>query len=323
MRSPLFSQAAVLSSPGRITIATRPLSEPGPGEARVRLLGCGICASNLPVWQGREWFQYPMPPGAPGHEGWGEVDALGDGVEDLAIGDRVALLSYHAYAEHDLAPADALVRLPEGLRDIPFPGEPLACAMNIWRRSDIRPGDTLAVVGVGFLGALLIQLAQASGNRTFALSRRPFSLEVADHMGADALVETGDPEAACAEIMQLTDGRGCERVIEAAGLQSTLTLAGQLVAQGGRLVIAGYHQDGPRQVDMQRWNWLGIDVVNAHERDPSRYISGMREAVAAVRSGRLDPIPLYTHEFTLGRLSEGFRCLGERPAGFVKGLLRL
>ncbi len=81
----------------------------------MRLAGCGICASNLPVWQGRDWFDYPLSPGAPGHEGWGEIDALGEGVEALAVGDAVAMLSYHAYAEHDLARANALVRLPARL----------------------------------------------------------------------------------------------------------------------------------------------------------------------------------------------------------------
>ena len=78
---------------------------------------------------------------------------------------------------------------------------------------------------------------------------------------------------------ELTDGRWCERVIEAVGLQWPLDLAGELTGERGRLVIAGYHQDGPRQVNMQLWNWRGIDVINAHERDPQRYVDGMRAAV--------------------------------------------
>ena len=66
---------------------------------------------------------------------------------------------------------------------------------------------------------------------------------------------------------QITAGRLCERVIEAVGKQWPLDLAGELVGYGGKLIIAGYHQDGPRQVNMQSWNWKGIDVINAHERD--------------------------------------------------------
>ncbi|MDN8878235.1 alcohol dehydrogenase catalytic domain-containing protein, partial [Staphylococcus aureus] len=79
--------------------------------------------------------------GSLGHEGWGVVDALGDGVTGLKVGDRIAALSYKAYAEYDLAAADAVVRLPDSLAGQPFPGEPLGCAMNIFRRSDIRAGQ--------------------------------------------------------------------------------------------------------------------------------------------------------------------------------------
>ena len=58
-------------------------------------------------------------------------------------------------------------------------------------------------------------------------------------------------------------------------------------------MIAGYHQDGPRQVNMQLWNWRGLDVINAHERDPAVYVQGIREAVEAVAAGRLDPAALH------------------------------
>jgi threonine dehydrogenase-like Zn-dependent dehydrogenase len=86
-------------------------------------------------------------------------------------------------------------------------------------------------------------------------------------------------------------------------------------------VIAGYHQDGPRQINMQLWNWRGIDVINAHERDPKAYIRGIREAVEAVSSGRLDPMPFLTHEFELERLSEALDATRDRPEGFLKALV--
>jgi threonine dehydrogenase-like Zn-dependent dehydrogenase len=119
----------------------------------------------------------------------------------------------------------------------------------------------------------------------------------------------------------LTKGRGCERVIEAVGRQDTLDLASALVAERGVLVVAGYHQDGPRQVDMQQWNWKGIDVVNAHERDPRAYVRGMREALEAVSSGVLDPLPLLTHRYPLDGLGRALDDAARRPAGFVKGIL--
>src|SRR5207249_4812361 len=98
----------------------------------------GVCGSNLPSWEGRSWFQYPFPAGAPGHEGWGEIDAVGPKVSKASIGDRVALLSYNAYAEYDVASQDTVVRLPSALAKKPFPGEPLACAVNVFRRCQIE-----------------------------------------------------------------------------------------------------------------------------------------------------------------------------------------
>src|SRR5256886_6784157 len=107
--------AAVMAAPFEARIEKVPIPVPGPDSVRVRLEGCGVCGSNLPVWEGRPWFRYPLEPGTPGHEGWGVIDSLGEGVRDFAIGDRVALLSGHAYAQHDFATPDALVKLPRQL----------------------------------------------------------------------------------------------------------------------------------------------------------------------------------------------------------------
>jgi len=115
----------------------------------------------------------------------------------------------------------------------------------------------------------------------------------------------------------------CERVIECVGYQWPLDLAGELVGFGGKLVVAGYHQDGPRQVNMQMWNWKGIDVISAHERDPAVNLRGLREAVDAVASGRLDPSPLYTHRYTLDQLDEALDATRDKPDGFVKALVTL
>jgi threonine dehydrogenase-like Zn-dependent dehydrogenase len=110
-------------------------------------------------------------------------------------------------------------------------------------------------------------------------------------------------------------------VIEATGKQWPLDLAGELVKTRGRLVVAGYHQDGPRQVNMQLWNWKGIDVINAHERDSSVYVSGMRKAIESARVSALDVQPLFTHRYSLGQLGDAMAATSDRPAGFVKALV--
>ena len=310
-------RSAVIRRGGRVEMVDVALPEPGPREIRVALEGCGMCGSDLPVWEGRSWFEYPREPGAPGHEGWGRVDAAGEEVTAPAVGDRVAILGYRSYADYDVVPADRAVVLPSQLDDQPFPGEPLACAVNAFERAGVAAGDTVAVVGVGFLGGLLVALAVSVGARVIAISRRPTARDAARRMGAQDQFTLDDSILPRVEAM--TAGAGCDVVIEAAGAQASLDLCGPLTRERGRLVIAGFHQDGPRQVDMQLWNWRGLDVVNAHERDPEVYIRGLRRAAQLVADGAIDPRPLYSHEVRLGRLGEAFRDDARPPPGLSQG----
>jgi threonine dehydrogenase-like Zn-dependent dehydrogenase len=314
-------RAAQVLGPGKVELVDLPLPVPAEDEVRVRLEGCGVCASNLAPWAGPDWMEFPTSPGGLGHEGWGRVEAVGARVHDLRPGDRVALLGQASYASHDLVKAADAVLLPPALDGLPFPGEAFACAMNILRRSAIVPGDRVAVVGVGFIGAALTRLAAGQGAEVLALSRSEGARVLARRMGAARTFDAADP-GVIREVRDLTGGRLCDVVIEAVGSQDALDLAGELVAEGGRLVIAGYHQDGPRQVDMQQWNWRGIDVVNAHERSPETYRRGLREAVQAVVAGRLDPQALVTHVFPLDRLGDALDAARDKPEGFVKAWVR-
>lgn len=314
-------RAAVVVDPGKMILSEVEIPEPKPGEVRVRIEGCGVCHSNLPPWEGRPWFSYPMEPGMLGHEAWGRIDAIGEGVTELVAGQRVAMLSGHAYAEYDAAPASDVVPLPASLDDSPFPGEPLGCAMNIFRRSGVRPGQTVSIIGIGFLGALLTRLASVNGARVIAVSRRQFSLDLARSMGADETIRMDDHWKIIDRVKGVTDGALCDVSIEAVGQQWPLDLAGELTREMGRLIVAGYHQDGPRQVNMQLWNWRGLDVINAHERDQRVYVQGIRAAADAVSTGMIDPRPLYTHRFPLERLPEALDMTRDRPEGFLKALV--
>lgn len=320
---PAKMNAAVVTCPGSIRIEEVDIPQPGTAEVRVQLEGCGVCASNLPPWEGRPWFNYPMQPGWLGHEGWGIVDAVGPEVTDWQPGDRVAMLSQKAYAEYDVAPADALVRLPQSVAGLPFPGEPLGCAMNILRRSEINSGDCVAIIGIGFLGALLTSLAWKRGASVIAISRRDYSLWLARSLGAADATALDDHWRIIDHVRSLTGGRMCDVTIEAVGQQWPLDLAAELTRERGRMIVAGYHQDGTRQVNMQLWNWRGLDVINAHERETSVYVNGIRAAVDAVADGTLDPTPLYTHSFSLDRLGDALNATRDRPDGFVKALIRL
>lgn len=315
--------AAVLTKPKTIEVQHVQFPQIKDDEVKIKVQGCGICASSIPLWEGREWFSYPTEPGSPGHEGWGVVEKAGDQITDLNAGDRVAFLSYHAYAEYDSANRNSLVKLPPGLHDKPFPGEPLGCAMNIFERSDISRGDTVAIIGTGFLGTLLCQLVKHKGAKVIAISRRQYSLDFAKQFGADESVPLTATWEVSNKVAEITHNAFCNRVIEATGKQEAIDIATEIVSEGGKIIIAGYHQDGLRQVNFQKWNWKGIDVINAHERDPKKYLTGMQKAVEAVSAGIITPDSLYTDVLSLNELNKGFEMTATRPDGFMKAIIQL
>jgi NADPH2:quinone reductase len=305
--------AAVLESPRRVALQRVAAPAPGAGEVLIRLAGGGICGSELALWEGREWFSYPRAPGEPGHEGWGTIEAVGPGGDALREGARVAFIGSGAHAELAVVKADHCVVLDDlAAAGEPFPGEPLACAVNAFRRSGVGEGDRVAVVGAGFLGLLLVQLCRGVAGELAVISRRDSALAVAERFGATGLWRPGDPALQAADPFDV--------VIEATGFAEPLELAARLTRVRGRLVIAGYHQDGRRSVDMQLWNWRGLDVINAHERDPAVYVEGMRQAIGAVVEGRLEPGPLLTHRFPLEEIGRAYEISVTRPEGFVKAV---
>jgi threonine dehydrogenase-like Zn-dependent dehydrogenase len=195
--------------------------------------------------------------------------------------------------------------------------------MNIFERSDIRAGDTVAVIGSGFLGALLCQLAKGKGARVIAVSKRAYSLGFAKSFGADETIPLTSTWEAANKIAEITNNQFCDRVIEATGKQEALDIATEVVCEGGKIIVAGYHQDGLRQVNLQKWNWKGIDVINAHERDPRKYLAGMQKAIDAVAGGILTPGPLFTDVLRLEELNKAFELTATRPEGFMKALIQL
>lgn len=315
--------AAVLTKPKRIEIQKVTPPQVKEDEIKIKLEGCGICASSLPLWEGRDWFSYPVEAGSPGHEGWGVVEGVGEKISSVKTGDRVAFLSFHAYAEYDIAKEGSFIKLPESLSGKPFPGEPLGCAMNIFDRSDIAAGDTVAIIGAGFLGAMLCQLAKHRGANVIAISRRTVSLDYAKRYGAGEVIPLTAAWEVSQKIAEITGNKLCNRVIEATGKQEALDVATEIVSEGGKIIIAGYHQDGLRQINMQKWNWKGVDVINAHERDPRKYLTGMQKAVQAVSEGVLTPDALYTEILPLAELNKGFELTATRPDGFMKALIKI
>ena len=210
---------------GPFEVVERDLPEPGPGQVRLKVEACGICHSDAMVKGGfLPGIQFPR---VPGHEIAGRVDAVGPGVAAWKAGDRVGV-GWHGghcftcaacrkgmfincekakvtgvthdggYADHVVVPAESVARIPESLSAVD--AGPLLCAgvttYNSLRNVGARPGDTVAVQGIGGLGHLGLQYAAKMGFRTVALSRGKDKEELARQLGAHEYVDTGAVTAA-------------------------------------------------------------------------------------------------------------------------------
>jgi threonine dehydrogenase-like Zn-dependent dehydrogenase len=291
------------------TLAVQEVEPPraADGEALVRVGGCGVCGSDLNAWHGVPGVEYPLPAGAPGHEVWGTIEALGEGTTHLHAGQLVTGLMWNGLAELATARMDHLVAVER-----PLLGEPLACAVNVVRRAGLARGARVAIVGFGYLAALIARVLPPL-TEWVAIARRPDSRDLALRLGGSAAYDfDGVPRT-------LWDSFPV--VIEAAGVQQTLDYATWLTAYGGRLVIAGYHADGPRTVNMQSWNWKGLEVSNAHERRPEVYVSALRDGLRVLAERGIDLSDLVTHSVPLERAAQAFELAEQRPPGFVKAVV--
>jgi L-iditol 2-dehydrogenase len=307
---------AVLTGPRRFAIEELPVPEIGPDEVLLRVAACGVCASELDIYQGAAGHaSYPW---RPGHEVSGVVERAGARVAAPAPGDPVAVFVTTAgYGEYVAVPAAHC--FPAG--DVPLElalGEPLACAVNAVELAGIALADDVVVVGAGFMGQLAIRLVQLRGPRRLIVAdTRDDALARAASAGATATVNPAR-EPLAERVLELTGGAGADVTIEFTGTQGALEVVGACTRMSGTLVIAGYHQGPPRQVPLADWNWNAFRIANAHFRDVATILRGLRAGMRLVSSGRLSLEGLVTHRFPLASIDEAFRTAIEKPEGFVK-----
>ncbi|REE86180.1 threonine dehydrogenase-like Zn-dependent dehydrogenase [Paenibacillus taihuensis] len=313
-------KAAAIFGPGDVRVMDIEKPEPGPGELLVEVKACGLCSSELGMWVDPN-FKTDDPIFF-GHEVSGNVVAAGAGVSKFAVGDRVTIFTDRGgYAEFVTVPEDWAIKLAD---HVPYDwalGEPIGCAMNGTSRSGIEVGDTVVLIGIGFMGGLIQQGARLKGaSRIIAVDTRPESFELAQKLGADHVIDAREGNA-IQRILELTGGEGADVVIEATGKQGALDMATEAVRIRGRLVIFGYHQGGKRTIDVQAWNWKGLDVINAHERDPQAYLKGIRTGMKLLEAGQLDIAPLLSHYFELKDINHAFLLAKSKPDGFLKAVI--
>lgn len=315
-------RAAILEEPGRFALTERPVPEIGSTDILVRAEVCGLCTSELDIWEGKnKTIKYPR---FMGHEVSGVVVDVGSRVTGFRKGDRVAVYSEgQGFAEYAVVPAVWAVKIAN---HIPFEhalGEPIACSINGVRKADPQLNDSVAIVGCGFMGLIMLQAFKASGvGRLIAIDRRDSLLELARYFGATHTLNPAR-DSVVRTVRKLTGGNGVDIGVESAGIQQTLDLTSKLVRMEGKLEVFGFHQGKRRRVDWGYWNWMAFQVINGHTRSQQVYVDGMRIGFGLLETGKLDMAPLVTHRFQLDDINHAFETASAKQADFVKGVIAL
>jgi len=228
---------------GKFELVQREIPEPAEGQVRVKVLACGVCHGDVLVKNGGHYpgLAYPR---IPGHEIIGVIENLGTGVTGYEIGQRVGVgwpagITYDGgFAEYMITVATELTLIPEELNEIE--GAPLLCAglttFDALRNSGARPGDVVAIQGVGGLGHLAIQYAYKMGFKTIAISRGSEKQELAKRLGAQIFIDTESTEATN-ELLKL--GGAKVILVTAPNNKAISDLINGLSIDGKIMIVAG------------------------------------------------------------------------------------
>jgi propanol-preferring alcohol dehydrogenase len=327
-------KAAVFYGPNQpLKIEEIPTPEPALGQVLIKTAACGVCHTDLHyIDHGVPTFK--KPPLILGHEPSGTIAGLGQGVSVFKEGDRVlapAVLTCGecvfcrtgrenicvnmemfgnnidgAYAEYFLAPAKDIFHLPD---EIPLQeGSIIADAIStpfhaVKNRAQVKPGDTVVVLGCGGVGINLVQVAAAVGGSVIAVDISPEKLEWAKKLGADITINPSEDENWTRSVKKLTGG-GADIAIEAIGNPSTIETAFNALRSGGRLVVLGYtHKD--ISLNAGRIMYREMEIVGSLGCRPVDYPKLME----LCRLGKIKVKELVTARFPLDKINDAFDVL--------------
>lgn len=308
---------------------------PERGEVLVKVKACGICGTDVHIFHGNYQVKYPL---IPGHELSGEVCAVGEGVTGISVGDRVAVDPNNAcgqcsycrqgrvnlcknlnpigvtrdggFAEYCRVPAVQIYLLPDSVSfEQGALMEPLACALRGIQMAEIAPGDTVAVLGSGTMGGLLLQLARTSGGGKMFLSEPiPKRREIALSFGADLTVNPLEDDVH--QALLSLDPDGADVVFEAAGLAVTAEQSLQLAKRGGKVIFFGVVSP-TEKVEVSPY------LINENEltiRGSFNNPLTNSRALELIASGRVSVEPYISHRFPIEQFEEAFSLFGKPEA---------
>jgi L-iditol 2-dehydrogenase len=305
------------------------------GDILVRVKVALTCGTDVKVFRRGYHARMIVPPAVFGHELAGDVVAIGDGVTNFAVGQRVVaansapcgecffckrglenlcedlLFNNGAYAEYIRIPARIVERntylIPDsvGYQDAALV-EPLACVVRGFEETAPRAGDTVAIVGLGPIGLMFVKLAKIYGCRVIAVGRRPTQLDRAAALGADELIVAGEHSDPVRSIRDMTHGRGVDIAIEAVGKPQTWQWAVNMVRRGGTVnFFGGCPNESKVNLDTALLHYSEITCKASFHHTPA-YI---RKALDLVCSGHITASVFVNREEPLANLLEVMRHL--------------
>ena len=338
-------KAAVWDKIGHVSIMEKPVPLADAGHVVVKVKAVGVCATDIHMITGK--VELATPPHVLGHEIAGEVAEIGSGVSGWKVGDRVVIdtivscgrcvacksgrkelcserneIGYTpydgGYAEYVRVPAQCLVRLPE---NIPFKDaaimESVACPFGAVLRIGVKPGSTVLVQGGGPAGIAFLQAAKLSGAKKVIVSARgENSLKFAKYFGADEVIDAKN-ENVLERVMEITDGSGCDYVMDAAGSVDSILLCFDACKVGGDVLYYGI-PDAKAEIPFP---YMKMMMKQLRIHGVLEYCAGWDVLVSLIESGKVNIHDMVTHTFSLEELPKAIEIYEKKEPSLIKSVL--
>lgn len=296
---------------------------PAPGQVMLKVAVCGLCHWELNHWKGLVGT-FPQPVG---HEVAGTIVALGDGVTDFEIGDRVTVLfqvsECAGFADYVCAEAKWCVKVPDSVCLEEGVFEPVMCVVNVLRQTKPECGDHGVLIGCGCMGLWATQLLKSNSLASLtAIDFNSERLALAKEFGATHTINPRE-EDALAKLSEITNGHLADFVIEGTGIPAVLNdgLKYLRPSGGGKLIMMSSHEEVTKELDLREGVRKSAQLIVAHGGLSVDQRDDLRRAVELVAAGKVNIHNMLTHRYSLEDIRAGFEALEKPPAGYLKGIV--
>lgn len=323
------AKVALLSGPYDIDLVEQELVC-GEDEIIVKNHLMGICGTDKNFYRGQlptKTSEFRQPPKFPfylGHESGGTVVEVGSKVREYKVGDKVMAFGWsNNLAEYFKANVWDVQPVPEGLdMDLASLGEPIGCAMYSGLNSGVQLGDTVVVMGGGFAGQIIAQVVKKKGAlNVVVVDILDGKLGLAKKLGADYTINA-TKEDPVEVVKNLTDGKGADVVVEAAGSEKSVNQATEMIKHNGKFVWYSWITT-PVNLNISRWHDDGIEFINTclvHHTKYERYV-WTYDSLRPVQQGLVDIKSLITNQFKLEEIKKAFDLVDKDDTA-IKVILR-